>query len=224
MKVNSLVLGGTKKFNSLVPGGTKGSVLNSWGRSVVIAVLLGIWGWGLNLTSAFAAELCVNPGGTGGCYALPSQAVAAAVDGDTILIHAGTYMESATINVIQGLKIIGNNPVNTKVKNAVLENVFTFSNSTSAEIANLTITGGGSGIELQGTGQVVIHHNRIENNGYHGVATNSGTSLIAFKVPDRGSVNPTPLGGRDEMLSLMPCRITSTAVIRYGIANIIWCG
>lgn len=43
--------------------------------------------------------------------------------------------------------------------------------------------------------------------------------VSTFKVPDRGSVNPTPLGGRDGMVSLMPCRITSTAATRYGIAS-----
>jgi hypothetical protein len=47
---------------------------------------------------------------------------------------------------------------------------------------------------------------------------------IIFKVPDRGSVNPTPLGGRDRMVSLMPCRITSTAVIQFGIASTTWFG
>ena len=45
-----------------------------------------------------------------------------------------------------------------------------------------------------------------------------------FKVPDRGSVNPTPLGGRVGMVSLMPCRITSLVATRYGIASTTWSG
>jgi len=47
---------------------------------------------------------------------------------------------------------------------------------------------------------------------------------VFFKVPDRGSVNPTPLGGRGGMVSLMPCRMTSTVATRYGIASITWSG
>jgi len=52
----------------------------------------------------------------------------------------------------------------------------------------------------------------------------SGNIGRIFKVPDRGSVNPTPLGGRVGMVSLMACRITSTAGIRSGIASITWFG
>ena len=48
--------------------------------------------------------------------------------------------------------------------------------------------------------------------------------LEKFKVPDRGSVNPTPLGGRVGMVSLMPCRITSLVATRYGIASTTWSG
>ena len=50
------------------------------------------------------------------------------------------------------------------------------------------------------------------------------TIATVFKVPDRGSVNPTPLGGRVGMVSLMPCRITSLVATRYGIASTTWSG
>ncbi len=46
--------------------------------------------------------------------------------------------------------------------------------------------------------------------------------ISPFKVPDRGSVNPSPLGEWDAILS--GCKTISGAVTRYGTANTIWFG
>ena len=45
-----------------------------------------------------AAVRCVNPGGTGGCFATIGAAVAAAAAGDTINVAAGTYNEQVNLN------------------------------------------------------------------------------------------------------------------------------
>lgn len=46
------------------------------------------------------------------------------------------------------------------------------------------------------------------------------TSSGVLKSPIRGlSVNPTPLGGREAVVGLNPCRITSTVVILSGTVN-----
>src|ERR1019366_8510395 len=45
----------------------------------------------------FAATLCVNPGGTGGCFAKIGDAVAAAAKNDTIQVAAGVYAEDVVI-------------------------------------------------------------------------------------------------------------------------------
>jgi len=65
---------------------------------------------------------------------------------------------------------------------------------------------------------------------YEWTAHNNQSTLSAppnsvadtFKVPDRGSVNPSPLGDRDAVLP--ECRIISAAVTRSGTASTIWFG
>src|SRR5580704_11482935 len=47
--------------------------------------------------AARATTLCVNPGGTGGCYATIQLAVNAAAANDVINVAAGTYTEDVTI-------------------------------------------------------------------------------------------------------------------------------
>ena len=71
-------------------------------RSVVVFIavfLLGTSGW------AMAATKCVNPGGTGGCFASINAAVAAAASNDTIKVAAGTYHEDVLIP--KPLSIVG---------------------------------------------------------------------------------------------------------------------
>jgi hypothetical protein len=62
-------------------------------------------------SSAGAATLCVNPGGTGGCYATIAAAVAAANPGDTIQVGPGKYFEDVVIG--QPLSLIGADRSNT---------------------------------------------------------------------------------------------------------------
>jgi hypothetical protein len=57
-------------------------------------------------TTAQAATLCVNPGGTGGCYSAIQAAVDVAIDDDLIEIEAGTYVGSVVV-VAKELTIVG---------------------------------------------------------------------------------------------------------------------
>lgn len=141
---------------------------------------------------ADAATLCVNPGGTNGCYAMPSAAVTAAVAGDTILVHSGTYQEQVTIWINKaGLKIEGDNPSNTKVTQSpalASVDVFTVSAS-SVEIAGLTITGSGNGIYVNAT-STSIHNNYINYNKNDGIlASVNGDGFIAFNNVIKGNTN-----------------------------------
>jgi parallel beta-helix repeat protein len=59
--------------------------------SVTLTFFLGL------LPALYAATLCVNPGGTGGCYSSIQSAVDAAGSGDTIDVGTGIYSEAVTI-------------------------------------------------------------------------------------------------------------------------------
>jgi len=55
---------------------------------------------------AYALDLCVNPGGTDGCFASIQSAIDAAADGDVITVAAGTYNEALTV-AVPGLTLQG---------------------------------------------------------------------------------------------------------------------
>lgn len=66
---------------------------------ILIALLLAVLVFGsVPVPAARADTLCVNPGGTDGCYATIQSAITAAVAGDTIEIWAGTYTENVVVN------------------------------------------------------------------------------------------------------------------------------
>jgi pectin methylesterase-like acyl-CoA thioesterase len=53
----------------------------------------------------FATTLCVNPGGTAGCFSKIKAAVSAASPNDTIKVAPGTYKEDVIIG--KSLSLIG---------------------------------------------------------------------------------------------------------------------
>lgn len=69
---------------------------------LLMGALVLLLGWLLvsrvALQPVYAAVRCVNPGGTGGCFATIGAAVAAAAAGDTINVAAGTYNEQVNLN------------------------------------------------------------------------------------------------------------------------------
>lgn len=88
-------------------------------------------------TAANAATLCVNPGGTQGCYKSISAAVSAAAPNDTINVWAGTYSEYVVVP--KPLHIIGADPDTTIVDAGGLPNGFNIDGLNNAGLANVSI-------------------------------------------------------------------------------------
>ncbi len=132
----------------------------------------------LGLVSAFlllsnvasAATVCVNPGGTGGCFAQVAAALAAAASGDTVTIAAGTYHESG-LAINTGVTVVGSGVGATIIDGTSTHaaNVAVFQVVGSAipvTIAQLTITGGYRGVDAGQCGnEVTLDHVRLYGNG-----------------------------------------------------------
>ena len=102
----------------------------------------------LAVPTARAANLCVDPAG-GSCYTTIQAAVNAAISGDTINIHAGTYYEHVTVN--KALSFIGAGTDQTLVDGSSSGRVFEVTDSSSVSFSDLTVqhgntTGAGGGI------------------------------------------------------------------------------
>jgi parallel beta-helix repeat protein len=85
-----------------------------WHVSLVAALLAGM------STLSSARVLCVNPGGTSGCYSTITAAVAAASEHDTIKVGRGTYAEDVIIK--KPLSLIGESRDKTIIQAAGLAN------------------------------------------------------------------------------------------------------
>ncbi|MBK7455579.1 MAG: right-handed parallel beta-helix repeat-containing protein [Anaerolineales bacterium] len=139
-----------------------------------------IAGLAMPMQAARAATICVNPGGTDGCFATIQAAIDAVTttDGDTINVAAGTYPEAVVIN--KSLNLIGAGiglsviqapaslPAATSLDSAV---VSILGGSVNAEITGFTIAGPGpsacgsikAGVFVRGSADANIHHNRIQD-------------------------------------------------------------
>jgi pectin methylesterase-like acyl-CoA thioesterase len=107
--------------------------------ATLVAVLVILPALGVTSNLLFANTLCVNPGGTGGCFPSISAAVTAASPNATIKVSAGTYAESVVIN--KPLSIVGASRVNTFVNAASLPNGFNIDGMNNPGLANVTVTG-----------------------------------------------------------------------------------
>lgn len=85
---------------------------------------------------AQADTLCVNTGGTGGCYSSIQDAIDAANAGDTINVAAGTYNESLLID--KGLTLTGAGAATTFVTGGIVLGAGTY---TGVTIDGFTLTG-----------------------------------------------------------------------------------
>jgi pectin methylesterase-like acyl-CoA thioesterase len=86
-----------------------------------------------------AGTKCVNPGGTGGCFASINAAVAAAASNDTINVAAGAYHEDVLIP--KPLSIVGAGAGHSIVDATGLSNGFNIDGHNHAGLNHVTVTG-----------------------------------------------------------------------------------
>jgi hypothetical protein len=130
----------------------------------MLALLLVTMGW---TDVAHAANQCVNPGGTGGCFASVREAIEAADVGDQVTIEAGTYIESFTLD--KAVSLVGEGSDVTILQAMPDDRVMTATGSmidSSVVISGVTFTGGdvvsatlnvGGGVFLTDTASPLFH-------------------------------------------------------------------
>lgn len=90
--------------------------------------------------------LCVNPGGTSGCFATIQQAVDAASAGSTISVAAGAYAENVELRFPKRVTIIGAGSTLTSITGNGLAPVITLEAGTRLALSSARIEGGTTGI------------------------------------------------------------------------------
>ncbi len=152
----------------------------------------------------YAADLCVNPGGTDGCFATIQAAINAAGNGDTINVAAGTYSGQITVN--KSVTILGdpgdaspgpgpNAPVIDG--GSAPGDAFLLANGVSNvtiqgfEIRNFTsnATGIGNGVSawVGSTSFITIQDNYFHNLGYNGVLVGNDKNSNPAKWGDHSN-------------------------------------
>ncbi len=134
--------------------------------ALVLGMLLATSGW--PAPAAAANTLCVSQGGVGGCLGSITAAIAAASNGDTILIAGGggPYLERLTIN--KSLNLIGDSAATTIIDGGGLGQVIRITATVTVTLTNLTIrngqSAGGSQVDHWGGGIHADHATLTLNN------------------------------------------------------------
>ena len=131
-------------------------------------------------TLSAARTLCVNQGGTSGCYSKISDAVAAAANHDTITVAHGTYAEDVQIG--KSLSLIGQNSHNTIIDASGLSNGVYVDGLDHPGLSGVVITGftvenaNFEGILVTNASNVTIWGNKVTGNDKSLVFGSSGPS------------------------------------------------
>jgi hypothetical protein len=123
----------------------------------------------LTSTLAAATSRCVNPGGTGGCFASIAGAIAAsAPSGDSISVAAGTYFE-ANIQLNKSVDITGAGVDVTVVDGGggglPVFKYPDFPPSVTATLSHLTVQHGHRGLNTGRFNNITLDHLRVTANG-----------------------------------------------------------
>jgi parallel beta-helix repeat protein len=117
---------------------------------------------------AAASTLCVNPGGTQGCFKTITLAVAAAAPNDTVKVRPGTYTEDVVIGI--PVSIIGAGPEETTIDATGLSNGLFVDGFDHPGLNNVTVAGFtiknalNEGVLVVSASDVTIRDNHIVDN------------------------------------------------------------
>ena len=145
-----------------------------------LTVGVGIWLAAGLCGNAQAATLCVNPGGTGGCYATINAAVAAANTGDIIRVQPGTYKEDVVIG--KPVALVGAGNASTVIDAAGLANGVYIDGLDNPGLYNVRVSGFTiknakfEGILMTNVSDAGSFNNKVMNN-------NLALDLTAFNCP-----------------------------------------
>jgi parallel beta-helix repeat protein len=157
--------------------------------------------------------LCVNPGGTGGCYSTIQSAVTAAAANDTINVAAGTYTEQVTIG--ESLSLIGAGAGQSIINATGLANGILLDGLNNPGLSNVTISGftvenaNFEGVLLLNTTGAQVLNNNIMNNDQV-VVSNSGASCTG--LPDYETDESYDCGGGLHLLGAVSSKVSGNTV------------
>jgi parallel beta-helix repeat protein len=134
--------------SSLTVGSPTARVAATLAATLLLGVLLA--GAGLAGTRLLAADgsIIVDQSG-GGDFTTIAEALAAATDGDTILVRPGRYVETVAIDDV-ALTIRGDGDRDAVILEAGGAEPFLVLTNSDAEISGMTLTGPGSAVVIQG--------------------------------------------------------------------------
>jgi len=115
-----------------------------WLHRITLALMLGLSALAGAVPPAHANSLCVNIGGTGGCFGSIAAAISAAGSGDSIQMAGGSpYLENLTI--AKSLTLVGDSAATTVIDGASLGQVLRITGTITVNLTNLTIRHGKGG-------------------------------------------------------------------------------
>lgn len=129
--------------------------------------------------AAFAADQCVNPGGSGGCLSSINAAIAAAGPNDTVRVAHGTYAENVVID--KPLALLGESEANTVID--------------ATDLANgIDIDGHGH----PGLGHVIVKDFKVANANFQGILVTDATDVTVTDNHVTGNNRSLVLPGPDD--------------------------
>jgi predicted outer membrane repeat protein len=144
-----------------------------------------------------ASTLCVNPGGSGGCFPAIQLAVNAAHRGDLIQVAAGTYAEHVVIGAKSALQIQGAGAGSTFVDGGGSGTVLTANGpSTAVLISEITLQNGTRGVEVGGHVRFTLEDSAVVGNvGGAGIGVVAHSTVAVTRCTVAGNSSTGSGGG-----------------------------